>query len=266
MRAQSGLPREMTKYHSVQYRSLAGKGIVITGGASGIGAAMVEAFATQDARVDFLDIDEEGAKALVSNFDGKPVRFHHCDVTNTASLRRTIAAIEEKSGPIHTLINNAARDDRHPIEHVEPGYWNENLAINLNHQFFATQAVAPAMAKRKTGSVIMLGSVAWMRGRPGLVAYTTAKAAINGLTRTLARELGENGIRVNCIVPGAIATERQARLWRTPTLEKEFLERQALKLKLDASHVARMALFLASDEAAGCTAQNFIVDAGITVN
>jgi NAD(P)-dependent dehydrogenase (short-subunit alcohol dehydrogenase family) len=260
------LPHEMTNYDSVQYRSLAGKGIVITGGASGIGAAMVEAFAAQGARVDFLDIDEEAAKVLTSSLDGKPVRFHRCDVTDIASLRRTLAAIEDGSGAIETLVNNAARDDRHAFERVEPGYWNDNLAVNLNHQFFATQAVAPAMAKRGSGSIILLGSVAWMRGRPGLVAYTTAKAAINGLTRTLARELGESGIRVNCIVPGAIATHRQARLWRTPALEKEFLERQALKLRLDASHVARMALFLASDEAAGCTAQNFIVDAGITVN
>ena len=256
----------MTSYDSVQYRSLAGKGIVVTGGASGIGAAMVEAFATQSARVDFLDLDQEAARALISKLDGKPVRFHHCDVVDIAALRRTLAAIEEGSGPIHTLVNNAARDDRHALESVEPGYWDANLAVNLNHQFFATQAVAPAMAKRGSGSIIMFGSVAWMRGRPGLVAYTTAKAAINGLTRTLACELGESGIRVNCIVPGAIVTERQARLWRTPALEQEFLARQALKFRLDASHVARMALFLASDEAAGCTAQNFIVDAGITVN
>ena len=260
------LPREMTNYDSVQYHSLAGKGIVITGGASGIGAAMVEAFASQGARVDFLDIDHKAAKGLISNFDGKPVRFHCCDVTDVDALRRTLAAIENGSGPIHALVNNAARDDRHAFESVEPGYWNANFAVNLNHQFFATQAVAPAMAERGGGSIIMLGSVAWMRGRPGLVAYTTAKAAINGLTRTLARELGESGIRVNCIVPGAIATDRQNRLWRTPALETEFLERQALKLRLDASHVARLALFLASDEAAGCTAQNFIVDAGLTMN
>jgi NAD(P)-dependent dehydrogenase (short-subunit alcohol dehydrogenase family) len=256
----------MTTYDSVHYRSLLGRGIVVTGGASGIGAAMVEAFAAQGARVDFLDIDEEAARALLSEFDGKPVRYHRCDVTDIASLRRTIAAIEDESGPIHALVNNAARDDRHAFASVEPGYWDDNLAVNLNHQFFATQAVAPAMAKRGAGSIIMFGSVAWMRGRPGLVAYTTAKAAINGLTRTLARELGESGVRVNCIVPGAIVTERQAKLWRTPALEQEFLDRQALKFRLDASHVARMALFLASDEAAGCTAQNFIVDAGITVN
>ena len=256
----------MTTYESVHYRSLAGRGVVVTGGASGIGAAMVEAFATQGARVDFVDIDARAASSLLLKLEGKPVHFRRCDVTDIAELRRTLAAVEEESGPIHTLVNNAARDDRHAFEDVEPTYWNENLAVNLNHQFFATQAVAPAMAKRGTGCIIMLGSVAWMRGRTGLAAYTTAKAAINGLTRTLARELGERGIRVNCIVPGAIVTERQARLWRTPALEREFLERQALKFRLDASHVARMALFLASDEASGCTAQNFVVDAGITVN
>ncbi|SEB98923.1 D-xylose dehydrogenase [Rhizobiales bacterium GAS188] len=256
----------MTIYDSVQYRSLSGKGVLITGGASGIGAAMVEAFAAQGARVDILDIDDEAASTLLAKLDGKALRYRHCDVGDVAALRVAIAATEAESGPIDVLIANAARDDRHAMAEVEPAYWDGNLAVNLNHQFFATQAVAPGMARRGGGSVILFGSVAWMRGRPGLVAYTTAKAAINGMTRTLARELGDSGIRVNCIVPGAIATERQARLWRTPALEEEFLDRQALKIRLDASHVARMALFLASDEAAGCTAQNFIVDAGITVN
>jgi NAD(P)-dependent dehydrogenase (short-subunit alcohol dehydrogenase family) len=227
---------------------------------------MVEAFASQGARLDFLDVDDEAAKALLARLVGRPVRYRRCDVTDVAALRATIAAVETESGPVQALINNAARDDRHALAEVEPGYWNDNLAVNLNHQFFATQAVAPAMAKRGGGSIILFGSVAWMRGRPGLAAYTTAKAAINGLARTLARELGSSGVRVNCIVPGAIVTERQARLWRTPELEREFLDRQALKFRLDASHVARMALFLASDEAAGCTGQNFIVDAGITVN
>jgi NAD(P)-dependent dehydrogenase (short-subunit alcohol dehydrogenase family) len=255
----------MTDYYSVRYRSLEGRVVLITGGASGIGAAMVEAFAAQAARVHFLDIDEEAATALIGRL-GRRVGFRRCDVTDVAALRATIAAIEDEAGPIEALINNAARDDRHEMVSVEPDYWDRNLAVNLNHQFFATQAVAQGMAERGGGSVIMFGSVAWMRGRPGLVAYTTAKAAINGLTRTLARELGPRGIRVNCIVPGAILTERQMTLWRTPELEREFLDRQALKFRLDASHVARMALFLASDEAAGCTAQNFIVDAGITVN
>jgi len=255
----------MADYDSVLYRSLEGRVVLITGGASGIGAAMVEAFAAQAARVHFLDIDEEAAAVLVGRL-GRRVGFRRCDVTDIAALRAAIAAIEDGAGPIEVLINNAARDDRHEMASVEPDYWDRNLAVNLNHQFFATQAVARGMAERGGGSVIMFGSVAWMRGRPGLVAYTTAKAAINGLTRTLARELGPSGIRVNCIVPGAILTERQMTLWRTPELEREFLDRQALKFRLDASHVARMALFLASDEAAGCTAQNFIVDAGITVN
>jgi len=255
----------MADYDSVLYRSLERRVVLITGGASGIGAAMVEAFAAQAARVHFLDIDEAAAAVLVGRL-GRRVGFRRCDVTDIAALRAAIAAIEDEAGPIEVLINNAARDDRHEMASVAPDYWDKNLAVNLNHQFFATQAVARGMAERGGGSVIMFGSVAWMRGRPGLVAYTTAKAAINGLTRTLARELGPSGIRVNCIVPGAILTERQMTLWRTPELEREFLDRQALKFRLDASHVARMALFLASDEAAGCTAQNFIVDAGITVN
>jgi NAD(P)-dependent dehydrogenase (short-subunit alcohol dehydrogenase family) len=225
----------MSVYNSVEYRSLAGKGVLITGGASGIGAAMAEAFAAQGARVDILDIADEAAAALLAKLDGKSLRYRNCDVTDIKALRAAIAATEAESGPVDVLINNAARDDRHAMADVEPGYWNDNLAINLNHQFFATQAVAPAMAKRGGGSVILFGSVAWMRGRPGLVGYTTAKAAVNGMTRTLAREA-------------------------------EFLDRQALKIRLDASHVARMALFLGSDESAGCTAQNFIVDAGITVN
>jgi NAD(P)-dependent dehydrogenase (short-subunit alcohol dehydrogenase family) len=140
------------------------------------------------------------------------------------------------------------------------------LAVNLDHQFFATQAVAPGMAAAGGGAVILFGSISWMRGRPGMVAYTAAKAAINGMTRTLARELGPQSIRVNCIVPGAIRTERQAALWRTPEIDRQFLELQALKFHLDASHVARMALFLASDQAAACTGQNFIVDAGLTLN
>jgi NAD(P)-dependent dehydrogenase (short-subunit alcohol dehydrogenase family) len=256
----------MTIYDRVRYSSLEGRVVLITGGASGIGAAMVEAFAAQDARVHFLDIDEQAAAALIGRLDGKRIDFQRCDVTDVTALRVAVASIEAQSGPIEALINNAARDDRHEMASVEPDYWDRNLAVNLNHQFFATQAVARGMTERGGGSIIMFGSVAWMRGRPGFVAYTTAKAAINGLTRTLARELGPRGIRVNCIVPGAIQTERQMKLWRNPELEREFLDRQALKFRLDASHVARMALFLASDEAAGCTAQNFIVDAGITVN
>jgi NAD(P)-dependent dehydrogenase (short-subunit alcohol dehydrogenase family) len=182
------------------------------------------------------------------------------------ALREAVARIEAERGGVDVLVNNAAKDDRHELAAVEPDHWREALALNLDHQLFCTQAVAPGMAERGRGSVILMGSVSWMRGRPGLVGYTTAKAAINGLARTLARELGPKGIRVNCLVPGAIATERQQALWRTPELDRQFLELQALKFPLDPVHVARVALFFASDESAGCTGANFLVDAGLTLN
>jgi NAD(P)-dependent dehydrogenase (short-subunit alcohol dehydrogenase family) len=247
-------------YTSARYASLNGRVVVITGGATGIGAEMVRAFAAQGSAVHLLDIAEDAGVALAASLPG--AHFHRCDVRDIALLRATLAAIEAPD----VLINNAARDDRHEMAEIGPEQWREWLAVNLDHQFFATQAVVPRMAARGRGCVIMLGSVSWMRGRPGLVAYTTAKAAINGLTRTLARELGGQGIRVNCIVPGAILTERQAALWRTPEQEAQFLALQAMPLRLDGSHVARLALFLASDEASGCTGANFIVDAGLTLN
>jgi NAD(P)-dependent dehydrogenase (short-subunit alcohol dehydrogenase family) len=242
------------------YPSLRGAGVLISGGASGIGAAMVAAFAAQGARVTFLDIDDVAGETLA------PIAtYRRCDVTDIAALRVAIAATEAEY-PISVLINNAARDDRHPIGSVEPEQWHRTLALNLDHQFFATQAVAPLMAGRGGGAVILMGSVSWMRARTGMVGYTAAKAAINGMTKTMAREYGAAGIRVNSIVPGAILTERQAALWRTPAVDAQIQEAQALKIVLDAGHVARMALFVASAEASGCTGQNFLVDAGITLN
>ncbi len=244
-------------YQSVRYASLAGRGVLITGGASGIGAEMVKAFVAQGARVSFIDIDDaEAAKS-------QGARYLHCDVTDIAGLRAAVAQVEA-AGPIDVLINNAARDDRHAMETVEPEGWRRTLALNLDHQFFATQAVRDAMIARQRGAIIMMGSVSWMRSRPGMVGYTTAKAAINGLTKTLARELGPHGIRVNCIVPGAVRTPRQDALWRTPEVERDIAAAQALKVDLNGSHVARMALFLASDEAGGSTGANFLVDAGIS--
>jgi len=177
-----------------------------------------------------------------------------------------LARIESDHGGVDVLVNNAGKDDRHDMAEVEPDYWRRALALNLDHQFFATQAVAKGMAARGAGSVIMLGSISWMRGRPGMVGYTTAKAAINGMTRTLARELGPSNIRVNCILHGAILTARQKQLWLTPALNQQFLDLQPLQFRLDASHVARMALFLGSDESGGCTGANFIIDAGLTQN
>ncbi len=249
-------------YGTARYASLAGRGVLVTGGASGIGAEMVRAFAAQGAIVQLLDIDVAAGQALA---DETGARCHTCDLRDIPALRAAVAAAAE-AAPIEVLINNAGKDDRHALLSVEPDYWNERLALNLNHQLFATQAVVPAMVQRGGGSVILVGSVSWMRGRPGMVGYTTAKAAIHGMTRTLARELGGHGIRVNCIVPGAILTERQQALWRTPEVDRRILDDQALKLHLDASHVARMALFLASDESAGCTGADFLVDAGLTLN
>jgi NAD(P)-dependent dehydrogenase (short-subunit alcohol dehydrogenase family) len=250
-------------YKTVQYRSLEGRSVVITGGASGIGEEIVKAFVAQGARVAFIDIDAHRGEALAADTGAS---FHACDVTDIAALRDTLARIEQQHSGIDVLVNNAGKDDRHDIGEVEPDYWRRALALNLDHQFFATQAVSKGMASAGHGSVIMLGSISWMRGRPGMVGYTTAKAAINGMTRTLARELGPSGIRVNCIVPGAILTERQEKLWLTPDLNQQFLDLQALKFRLDASHVAKMALFLGSDESTGCTGANFIVDAGLTQN
>ncbi len=239
------------------YPSLAGKRVLITGGASGIGADLVRGFVGQQCHVAFLDIDDAAAA-------GAPdaAVYRHCDLTDVADLRAAIDAL----GPFDVLVNNAARDDRHAMDEVEPDYWRRALSVNLDHQFFATQRVAPGMAARGGGAVIMTSSISWKRARPGMVAYTTAKAAIAGLTRTMARELGGQGIRVNCIVPGPIRTERQAKLWRSPQEDARFLEMQALKFHLDGTHVARAALFLASDEASGMTGTEIVVDAGMTLN
>jgi NAD(P)-dependent dehydrogenase (short-subunit alcohol dehydrogenase family) len=166
-------------------------------------------------------------------------------------------------GPVQVLINNAARDDRKDMLDITPEFWDRAQAVNLRHQFFVTQAVARGMIAAGGGSVINMGSISWMRGRPGMAAYTTSKAGINGLTRTLARELGDKNIRVNSIVPGAIVTERQTQLWFKPEDDQRFLDLQCLKFRLQPVEVARAALFLASDEARGITGQNLIVDAGI---
>jgi NAD(P)-dependent dehydrogenase (short-subunit alcohol dehydrogenase family) len=250
-------------YDTARYSSLHGRGVLITGGASGIGAEMVRAFAAQGAHVSFLDIDDDAARVLIETTPDAVYR--HCDITDIDALRETIAAFDA-AHPIDVLINNAARDDRHAMADLEPSAWHRHLALNLDHQFFATQAVAKRMAARSGGSVMLMGSISWMRGRPGMVGYTTAKAAIHGMTRTLSRELGPAGIRVNCIVPGAIVTERQLKLWSSPEQNQIFLDQQALKFRLDGSHVARMALFLGSDESAGCTGADFIVDAGLVHN
>jgi NAD(P)-dependent dehydrogenase (short-subunit alcohol dehydrogenase family) len=250
-------------YGTVRYRSLEGKSVLITGGANGIGAAMVEAFAEQGAKVACLDVDATAGKALAQRTGA---RFVSCDLSDIEALRAAVQQVEAAQDGVSVLVNNAGKDDRQSFASIEPADWRRLLAFNLDHQFFASQAVAAGMARKGSGSIVMLGSVSWMRGRPGMATYTTAKAAINGMTRTLARELGASGVRVNCIVPGAILTERQSALWLTPEANAEFIALQSLKFRLTAEHVARMALFLGSDESAGCTGANFVVDGGLTQN
>jgi NAD(P)-dependent dehydrogenase (short-subunit alcohol dehydrogenase family) len=243
------------------YPSLAGKTVVITGGGSGIGEVMVEGFVRQKSKVFFLDVAEGESNALVTRLaDG--VKFMKCDVTDVKALRAALADVEAKSGPIAVLVNNAANDDRHKFEDVTPEYWENRIAVNLRHLFFAAQAVAAGMKKAGGGSIINLGSVSWHLSLPELSIYEIAKAGIEGMTRALARDLGESNIRVNCVVPGAIRTPRQMKLWHTPEEEAKILAQQCLKKRVDPVHVAAMVLFLASSDGAMCTAHNYWVDGG----
>jgi D-xylose 1-dehydrogenase len=247
---------------SAQYPSLDKKRVFVTGGASGIGAALIEHFVAQGCVVSFLDIDDAAAEALKNKLAvGERLRYANCDIRDVGALRATIAAAAKAMGGLDVYIGNAANDVRHSFDELTPAFWDNNQAINLRPQVFGAQAAARAM--KSGGSIITMGSVSWMRRRKGFVSYTTSKAAIHGLTRTLAQELGEQGIRVNCIVPGAIKTDKQMAQVVTPALEKDFLDNQALKFRLDAEDVVAMALFLASDDARGCSGQAFIVDGGI---
>jgi NAD(P)-dependent dehydrogenase (short-subunit alcohol dehydrogenase family) len=246
----------------VRYPDLAGRTVFVSGGGSGIGGAMVRAFAAQGARVAFVDIDDDASRALALEL-GDSVRYWHCDVRDIAALQSIIAEAGRTLGPVRVLINNAARDDRHALDTVTPEFWDQSMAINLRHHFFAAQAAARQMSAAGGGSIINMGSVSWMRGRPQLAAYTASKAAILGLTRTLARELGAQAIRVNSIVPGAIATARQRTLWASAEDEKRFVDQQCLKFRLGEDDVARTALFLASDEARAITGHSLIVDGGL---
>jgi NAD(P)-dependent dehydrogenase (short-subunit alcohol dehydrogenase family) len=246
------------------YPSLVNKNVVITGGGSGIGAAIVDGFAQQGARVTFLDISRADSEALAASLAGcahAPV-FRHCDLRDIDALNATFSGIEAESGPIEVLINNAANDDRHQIGMVSPAYWDNRIEVNLRHQFFCAQAVLPGMKTLGRGVILNLGSISWHLAQPDLAIYMTAKAGIEGLTRGLARDLGGFGIRVNCIVPGAVRTPRQMALWQSPESEAKLLREQCLHERVEPEHVARMALFLASDDAARCTAREYFVDAG----
>jgi NAD(P)-dependent dehydrogenase (short-subunit alcohol dehydrogenase family) len=241
------------------YPSLKNEAVVVTGGASGIGASIVEHFAGQGARVGFVDLDEGAGRALAAKTGAA---FIACDLRNVEALRAALARFEGDNGPPLALVNNAARDDRHAIEDVTVDYWDERMATNLRHQFFAAQAVIPAMRKRKRGAIVNVGSISWRLALGGMPAYVTAKSAVEGLTRGLARDLGPDGIRVNCVVPGWIMTERQIKLWLTPEGEADLMTKQCLKEKLYPPDVARMVLWLAADDGRMVTAQSFVVDGG----
>jgi NAD(P)-dependent dehydrogenase (short-subunit alcohol dehydrogenase family) len=243
-----------------QYPSLKGKVVYVTGGASGIGEEIVRAFAGQGSKVGFVDLDEARGKALATELDG--VFFEACDLRDIGSMKEAFSRLRSSVGPAYVLINNAARDDRHDWKDVTPEYWDERMESNLRHQFFAIQAVAPDMIDAGGGSIINMGSNSWWEAGSGFPAYATAKAAVHGLTRTMARELGPHRIRVNAVVPGWIMTERQKQLWATPESLEAHREDQCLPDLIEPVYVARMVLFLASDDAKMCTASNYYVEAG----
>jgi NAD(P)-dependent dehydrogenase (short-subunit alcohol dehydrogenase family) len=245
--------------NSAIYPSLQGKTVLVTGGATGIGAALVQGFADQGAHVAFVDLDASTGEALAAQLDG--VRFRRCDLRDLDLLRETVSAFEAEMGGFDILLNNAANDDRHKLEEVTPAYWEERMATNLRHQFFAAQMLVPGMRARGGGAIINFGSVSWHLGLPDLVLYQTAKAAVEGMTRAMARDLGADNIRVTAIVPGNVETPRQKQ-WYTPEGEAEILDGQCLKRRIQPADVAAMALFLASDDGALCSGHEYFIDAG----
>jgi NAD(P)-dependent dehydrogenase (short-subunit alcohol dehydrogenase family) len=247
------------------YPSLHNRVVAITGGASGIGAAIVEAFAANHAKVAFLDLQTDPADQLLQRLQTASASvplFLPCDLTDIAALQTAFKTIAEKLGPVEVLINNAGDDTRHSIEEVTPESWDRTIAVNLKHQFFAAQAVIPGMRKLGRGCILNMSSIAWVIPSTSVPVYVTAKAGIVGMTRTLAHELGPFNIRVNAILPGAIATERQRRLWLTPEYEAEILAAQALKRLILPEEVARLALFLAADDSSAITSQSCVIDGG----
>ena len=248
------------------YPSLENKVVIVTGGASGIGESIVEQFVIQKSKVAFIDIEEKLAKNLIERinkkYNTKPL-FIKCDLKNISELKDSIQQVKQDLGPISILINNAANDERHNIDDVTSEYWDDRMNINLKHYFFAIQSVYKDMKKLGKGTIVNIGSFSWMKGQGGMPGYTTAKSAIMGLTRTLARDLGIHNIRVNCIVPGWIITERQKKLWLTPEIEKQQLEDQCIKRMLVPEDISKAVLFFASDQSSGCTAQNYVIDGGI---
>jgi NAD(P)-dependent dehydrogenase (short-subunit alcohol dehydrogenase family) len=257
----------MSDYHQqfATYPSLRGRTVLITGGASGIGATFVEQFARQGSRVAFLDIADNSAQLLLDKLAGEGVSgsvFVHCDLIDISALRAAITRVMSNLGRIEVLVNNAANDTRHSYAELEPEGWDASMSVNLRHIFFATQAVVPGMIENGSGSIINMSSISWMVPSVGMPAYVTAKAAIIGLTRTMSHELGPANIRVNAVLPGAILTERQRRLWWTPEYESDIMRNQSLKRHLTEEEVARLVLFLGADDSSGITNQSYVVDGG----
>ncbi|MGJ4947492.1 SDR family NAD(P)-dependent oxidoreductase [Bradyrhizobium sp. HKCCYLS20291] len=246
------------------YSDLAGKVVLVTGGASGIGAAIVRRFALQKSNVVFFDIKDEEGRALQRELSdqGLSAHFQNVDLTDTAALRAGVVDARSRHGAISILVNNAANDERHSTEEMTPEYWDDRIAVNLKHQFFAAQAVLPDMKAANAGVIINYGSISWMAGQGGMAAYTASKSGVIGLTRSLARDFGPYNIRVNAIAPGWIMTQRQLDKWMTPEGEAELMRRQCLKRKLVPDELAKFTVFLASDEASACTSQHYVVDGG----
>jgi D-xylose 1-dehydrogenase len=247
------------------YPSLRDRIIIVTGGATGIGEAIVEAFALQNAQVALLDIQDQAANQLIQRLtsDGATVPvYYHCDLTNIGEVQQTVQTILHRFHTVDVLVNNAGDDTRHKLADVTSASWDQAIAVNLKHQFFMSQAVIASMQEAQRGSIINMSSIGWVIPSTNQVVYITAKAAIVGLTRTLSHELGIHNIRVNCIMPGAILTERQQRLWLTEAYKAEILANQSLKRMILPEEVARLVLFLAADDSSAITNQSYVIDAG----
>ncbi|RFA26577.1 3-oxoacyl-ACP reductase [Alkalilimnicola ehrlichii] len=252
-------------YDAARYPSLEQRVVFITGGGSGIGAELTRAFHRQGARVAFVDINDAASEALLETLQaetGEVPRYFHCDIRDVAALQAVIADVGQTLGPIHTLVNNAANDDRHSWQEIDVDYWDERMSLNLRPMFFAAQAAARQMIEAGGGSIINFGSISVQMAIADLSAYVTAKAAVHGLTRSLARDLGPHRVRVNTLVPGSIITERQLENWIGPEEEASIQARQSLKMRLEPTHVAPAALFLASADSSAISGQELAVDGG----
>jgi NAD(P)-dependent dehydrogenase (short-subunit alcohol dehydrogenase family) len=249
-----------------RYPSLQGKRVFVTGGGTGIGEAIVTALVEQGAIVAFVDIADEPSVALCARLAsaGHAPVYRHCDITDIPALQQTMAALALELGDFDVLVNNAANDQRHDIATVSLDYWNERIAINQRPMFFTAQAVLPGMQKKGGGSIINFSSMSWHAKGAGYPVYATTKAAVIGLTRSLARDLGPYNIRVNTVTPGWVMTQRQVDLWVDDAAKAEIAKAQCLPGALMPEHVAAMVLFLAADDSVMCTAQDFVVDAGWT--